>query len=221
MLAEQFAQFGDLAPKIGIKRKNELELLERHFVLLKEWNERIGLVSRKSIDKSAISHYLDSINIVDFSERWRGSDQVLELGSGAGFPGAIYAIRYPGAQVRLYEKMLKKQSFLTAMSTQLALENVSVAGDFPSKISRSLIVARAVLPPTDLFEFMAKRMETGCKLMVNLGGKSEPVKTPKEFSLLSQIKYELPGDSGNRIAMCFEYVPRETKKGEIVPCGTF
>lgn len=207
MLSPQFETFKESIPKV---RAREVELYEKHFELLKSWNEKIGLVSRKSIDKSFGSHYVDSIYIAEFADRYRKEMPVYDLGSGAGFPGIIYAIRYPEAKVTLYERMLKKQGFLSAALAGLSLDNLQCGGEFPPERRSGLFIARAVLPPAELFAFMEKRMKEGSVLILNVGGSSDEVHHPRTFSRLGQLTYTLPMDCGSRRVESFLYVPRGT-----------
>lgn len=170
----------------------------------------MALVSKKSIDKSFATHYADSILISDFAEKYRKGRVVYDLGTGAGFPGIIYAIRYPEAKVKVYERSLKKQTFLSAVLATLNLENIELGGEFPNKKMPGLFLARAVLPPSELFKFMSKRMADGSTLIINVGGQSEEIKSPPQFVRKSHEIYELPLDSGSRRVESFDYVPRGT-----------
>ena len=189
----------------------EIDLYENHFSILKNWNERMALVSKKSIDKSFASHYVDSIFISDFAEKLRNGRLVYDLGTGAGFPGIVYAIRYPSAKVEIFERSLKKQTFLSAALATLNLPNINLGGEFPSERRSGIFLARAVLPPQELFKFMSKRMVEGSTLVVNVGGSSEPIEVPPQFIKTAEEVYELPMDCGPRRVESFDYVPRGTK----------
>lgn len=210
MLTEQFKSHASLIPALAKLTDRELQHYETHFRILKSWNERMALVSKKSIDKSFATHYVDSILISDFAEKHRKGRPVYDLGTGAGFPGIIYAIRYPEARVTLFERSLKKQTFLSAVLATLNLENIELSGEFPNKRMSGLILARAVLPPPELFKFMSQRMSEHSTLIVNVGGQSEEIKTPLSFKRQNQEIYELPLDSGSRRVESFDYVPRGT-----------
>jgi len=187
----------------------EIELYERHFAVLQQWNQNIGLVSRKSIDLSFAIHYVDSLFIASTAAKYV-KDDVMDLGCGAGFPGMIFAIRYPEIPVVLYEKSLKKQSFLTAALAALDLPNVEIRGAFPEEKVSGLLLARAVLPPPELFLFARKRLYPGSILVANRGGLAPEIETPKEFVKHEELVYSLPLDQGNRRVEVFEKVPRGT-----------
>lgn len=175
-----------------------MALYEQHFALLKEWNTKIALVSRKSIEFSFGNHYCDSIQISEFAHRYWKQGPVHDLGSGAGFPGVIFAIRYPSISVVLYERIQKKKSFLEIVQKELDLPNLSVEGELPIETHSGLFLARAVMPKPELFPFMAKRMRKGSILIVNSGGQSEPYCPTTSFHKKSEALYTLPLDCGTR-----------------------
>lgn len=211
MISEHFKNFTDKFPNLPKTSEREIGLYEAHFALLKSWNENMSLVSRKSIEKSFASHYLDSIFISDFAESKRRNRPIFDLGTGAGFPGVITAIRYPNAEVNIYERMLKKQGFLQVVLTTLNLENIRLGGDFPVERQTGLFLARAVLPPAELFKFMGARMTESSTLILNVGGTSDPIVCGKGFEKTGELYYELPMDCGARRVESFDYVPRGTK----------
>jgi len=211
MLATHFKTHAERIPSLARTSAREIELYETHFSILKSWNERMALVSKKSIDKSFASHYVDSIFISDFAEKLRNGRTVYDLGTGAGFPGIVYAIRYPSAKIEIFERSLKKQTFLSAALAALNLPNINLGGEFPSQRRSGVFLGRAVLPPPELFKYMSKRMSEGSTLVVNVGGSSEPIKAPPHFTKTGEQLYELPMECGPRRVESFYYVPRGTK----------
>lgn len=178
--------------------ERELDLYEKHYSVLQSWNLRMALVSKKSIEMAAAVHYMDSIFTSELASKFVGDLRVSDLGSGAGFPGIVFAIRYPEKKVALYERSLKKQSFLTAALSQLELTNCEVRDAFPDKNPPTFLFARAVLPRDELLKFVFKVLPTGSVLVTSLGGKTEVPPVPKGFLKLDQKEYTLPGDHGSR-----------------------
>lgn len=189
----------------------EVSLYNRHFLILKSWNERMALVSKKSIELSFANHFADSLFISDFAKKFLREGQVYDLGTGAGFPGIVFGARYPEIKVRLYEKLLKKQTFLAAVLNDLKLKNIELQGAMPEIRHEGVLLARAVMPPVELFPFVAKRMKAGSVIIVNIGSSAEVPLAPREFQRLEEFRYSLPLDCGDRKAIAFEFVPRETK----------
>ncbi len=167
---------------------------------MKEWNEKINLVSRKSIETSFAYHFADSVQLAHFAHKHLETREYKDLGTGAGFPGIVFAIRYPDVKVTLYEKLQKKRNFLEAAIQGLALKNVYLDGALPDKKFRDLFTARAVLPPPELFSLMRRHLLPAGRLIVSMGGSAELL-VPKGFRALDAITYELPEDAGSRKAL--------------------
>lgn len=92
--------------------------------LLLDENTRQNLVSRKSIGQELDKHIQDSMIVLDYINL--AGHKVLDIGSGAGFPGLILALYCPNAEFILLESDQKKSGFLQAAVNELQLGNVSV-----------------------------------------------------------------------------------------------
>lgn len=171
----------------------------------------MALVSKKSIGLSPAIHYMDSLFTVDLASSYIGSLPVFDLGTGAGFPGIIYAIRYPHVRIRLYERSLKKQTFLSAAVAQLELTNCEVHGALPDKNPPGFFFARAVLPRDELMPALRKSLAPGSVVVASLGGRAETPPVPDGFLKLGENVYTLPADHGNRKIEILQTVPRGTK----------
>jgi 16S rRNA (guanine527-N7)-methyltransferase len=205
LLADKFKKFAASLPKVTDR---EVSLYAAHFEILKKWNEMMGLVSRKSIGQSFENHYADSLIISDFAATHCPSQEVFDLGSGAGFPGIIFAIRYPDRHITLFEKMLKKQSFLAAAITQLDIKNITLSGAMPEEKRTGLFLGRAVMPRDEFFPFLEKRMTSGSMIVSNLGGSALPFPPSQKFKLIAEKKYTLPENAGDRRIEIHQFVSR-------------
>ena len=140
------------AAQIGIRLgQTELDLFAAYHRELLLWNRRINLVSEKSSREIIIRHFLDSQTVAPCIERPEGL--LIDLGSGAGFPGIPLRIALPGLQLWLVEASRKKTSFLSHIVRILHLEGVTVvreriealigektcAGSFDTVLSRAAI----------------------------------------------------------------------------------
>ncbi len=193
-------------------REDERDSYGRYFEILREWNEKINLVSRKSIDSSFAYHFADSVWLAHSAYPHLGSRKLLDLGSGAGFPGVVFAIRYPEAEVVLYEKLAKRRLFLQDVIDKLSLRKVRLEGSFPDGRTSDLVTARAVFPPDELFEFMKRRFAPGGRLVTSWGGSKELPVAPAPFVAKETLAYTLPEDAGSRKLVVYEVVPRGTLK---------
>jgi 16S rRNA (guanine527-N7)-methyltransferase len=138
------------AAAIGIRLgRTELDLFAVYYRELLLWNRRINLVSEKSSREIVIRHFLDSLTPAPSITRRDGL--LIDLGSGAGFPGIPLRIAFPELQLMLVESSRKKTSFLAHIVRTLSLEGVTVfreriealigekalAGSFDTVLSRA------------------------------------------------------------------------------------
>lgn len=113
--------------------------------LYKEWNDKINVVSRKDIDELYIRHVLHSLGIITALEFQDGAD-ILDIGTGGGFPGIPLAIFYPNCNFVLVDSIGKKIKVVNGVSESLGLTNVtgihgraeSVQGEFDFIVSRAV-----------------------------------------------------------------------------------
>ncbi|MBU4120181.1 MAG: 16S rRNA (guanine(527)-N(7))-methyltransferase RsmG [Proteobacteria bacterium] len=113
------------AAQIGIRLgKAELDLLAAYHRELLIWNRRINLVSDRSSREIVIRHFIDSLTLAPWISRPDGL--LIDIGSGAGFPGIPLRIALPGLQLWLVEASRKKTSFLSHLVRTLRLDQVTV-----------------------------------------------------------------------------------------------
>ena len=96
----------------------------RYEALLRSWSERVRLVSRGDRDKIRERHFIDSLRVVPFLPR--GPISLLDLGSGAGFPGVPVKIARPEVNVVLLESARMKGLFLNHLAGELELDGLCV-----------------------------------------------------------------------------------------------
>ena len=98
------------------------EALSRYAALLKEWNQKMNLTSIVEEPEVIEKHFLDSaLAAVDYSFAGR---KVVDIGSGAGFPGVVIALLFPTASVTLLDATKKKFLFLQEVKGALKIENL-------------------------------------------------------------------------------------------------
>ena len=107
----------------------ELSQLERYLELLLRWNMRTNLTAVRDEEQIVRRHFGESLAIARWiAERAGAARTLFDLGSGAGFPGAVVAIACPGLQVTLIESQTKKAVFLKELVRTLELGNCRVHG---------------------------------------------------------------------------------------------
>ena len=138
-----------------------LSLFETYQRELLTWNKKINLVSVKSDLDIPIRHFLDSLTLAPFIQDQRS--QVLDIGSGAGFPGIPLKIAIPSLKVFLLESSRKKASFLKHIIRTLHLTDITVIHNRAEHLMEdeayrgtfTLVTSRATLKLPQLFRMGA------------------------------------------------------------------
>lgn len=107
-------------PELSEKQVSQLIELEQ---LVKEWNAKINVISRKDIDNIFTHHILHSLAIAKV-KRFTSNEKVLDVGTGGGFPGIPLAIMFPETHFTLADSIEKKISVVRGISESLRLSNV-------------------------------------------------------------------------------------------------
>ena len=120
-----YTQLADSAASIGVNiDKHQIALFLDYYDTICIWNEKINLVSLKSSLDIPIKHFIDSLFPMRFL--CNRSARLLDIGTGAGFPGIPMKIAAPSLQVTLLESSRKKSSFLKQVIRTLHLHNIEV-----------------------------------------------------------------------------------------------
>lgn len=131
--------------------------------LYKEWNEKINVISRKDIDNFYEHHVLHSLAIATQFEFKAGSE-IMDLGSGGGFPGVPLAIFFPDTQFHLVDSINKKLKVANEIAAAIGLKNLSVQHTRAEDIKNrkfDVVVSRAVAPLKDLWWWAKPLLKKG------------------------------------------------------------
>ena len=164
--------------------------LKKYEKCLIESNKTLNLVGKSTINDVWIRHFLDSSQLIDFIDK--NSKNVIDLGSGAGFPGLIVAIlakdRKIPIKVNLIEKSKKKALFLKRVINDLKLDthvlNLNVF-ELTDKIQTDLIIARAFKPLKTILRLLDQKVENWKKIFLFLGktGQNELLQASKIWDI--------------------------------------
>ena len=132
-------------PLLNDRQKEQFHQLG---VLYDEWNSRINVISRKDMDNLYLHHVLHSLAIAKLLSFNPGTE-IMDAGTGGGFPGIPLAILFPRAQFYLADSVGKKIKVARAVAEALKLQNVKAEQIRVEEVNRSFdfVVSRAV---TDL-----------------------------------------------------------------------
>jgi len=126
--------------------------------LYSDWNEKINVVSRKDIDNLDLRHVLHSLAIAKFINFIPGGE-ILDLGTGGGFPGIPLAILFPDTNFTLVDSRGKKISVVNAVVEALGLKNVKAIHGRAEELKGmkfDFVVTRAVAKLPQLMKWIHK-----------------------------------------------------------------
>lgn len=145
---------------------NQLEKFDKYMKLLLEWNEKINLTAIIEPDEVKIKHFLDSLTVLKYIN---DEDKVIDIGTGAGFPGIPLKIMKPDAKITLLDSLNKRINFLNLVIEELELKNIEAIHGRAEEFARNKLyrekydvaVSRAVANLSTLTEYMLPFVKVG------------------------------------------------------------
>ena len=176
--------------------ETQLRQFEQLDALYRDWNDKINVISRKDIDNLYEHHVLHSLAIAKIIN-FRPGTQILDFGTGGGFPGVPLAILFPECQFKLIDGTGKKIRVAQEVSRAIGLKNcnpVQLRGE-DEKGKYDFVVSRAVMPLPDLVKIVRKNISKEqrnaipngviCLKGGNLQGETQPFKKIVQSTELS------------------------------------
>ncbi len=192
--------------------REEREALGIYFFELLKWNNKKNLTSIDDPKEVAIKHFVDSLTLLPLLKK---KDRILDIGTGAGFPGLVLKVVENDLKVTLLEASFKRVAFLKHIKRILKLEDLEIIygrAEDPGilekeKESFSVVVSRAL---GSLKEFLLLAFP-----YLRKGGRAIAMKGPKGkleleglelnlFNLKEELEFELPFQMGKRLILVFE-----------------
>ena len=164
---------------IDLSEKQFLQF-EKYYELLTEWNSFMNLTAITEHEEVLKKHFLDSLSIVK-AVKMEDIHTVMDIGTGAGFPGIPLKISYPHLKVVLLDSLGKRVKFLNHVINELGLEDISAihgrAEDFARQAEYreqfDLCVSRAVANLSSLSEYCLPYTRKNCLFVSYKSGKVE------------------------------------------------
>mgnify|MGYP003397674025 FL=1 len=145
-------------PHLSDQQKEQFAAL---YDLYTDWNSKINVLSRKDITNLYEHHVLHSLGIARFISFKDGS-QVMDLGTGGGFPGIPLAILFPEVKFHLVDSIGKKIKVASEIANAIGLKNVTFrhCRAEEEKAKFDFVVSRAVMPLSDLLKIIRKNISS-------------------------------------------------------------
>lgn len=156
--------------------------------LLKDWNTRINLTAITEDEEIRLKHFQDSLSILPYIE----GGSLVDVGTGAGFPGLPIAIERPDVSVTLVDSLDKRVKFLQCVADTLELKNVTCIHARAEEFGRKpeyrekfdYATARAVASMPVLLEYCLPLLKTGGHFLAMKGANASEEKFDKALEIL-------------------------------------
>ncbi len=213
------------AKKVNIEIDNKKEeQFYNYMKLLLEWNEKINLTAITEQNDIILKHFIDSITINKYIEQ---SNSIIDIGTGAGFPGIPLKIMNQNKKITLVDSLNKRINFLNEVCKEISLENIQciharaeeLASDLEYRENYETVVSRAVARLNVLIEYMLPFVKKGglciCMKGPNIDGELEDAKNAIKVlggKIKSVESFFLPDSDIERNVIIIEKVAETPKK---------
>ena len=181
-------------------RENSIEITSEHAIklyeykeLLLEWNEKINLTAITDDEDIIVKHFIDSLLCVKYIN---DGEQIIDVGTGAGFPGIVLAVYFGGdVSITLLDSLSKRIIFLNDVINKLDLKNIDTIHGRAEEVAHKeeyrekydIAIARAVAPLNILLEYLSGYVkEKGkCICMKSISAQDEIKKAKNVTDILN------------------------------------
>lgn len=215
----------ELAEKFQINIDDEeIEKFYDYMNLLLEWNEKMNLTAITEQDDIILKHFIDSMTILEYLGE---NKKIIDVGTGAGFPGIPIAIMNKDKEITLMDSLNKRISFLEEVCKEIDLENVKTVHSRAEDLGRNtefrekydIAVSRAVANLSTLAEYMLPFVKVGgvCICMKGQDVKDEVRNSEVAVEILGGeieniFEFCLPGTDMGRSIVLIRKIKATSKK---------
>ena len=212
-------RFLELANKININlTENQIEKFHKYMKLVLNWNEKINLTAITDEDEIILKHFVDSLTVLKYINE---NDKIIDVGTGAGFPGIPIAIMMPNVKITLLDSLNKRINFLNEVIRELDLKNIETihsrsedcGKDFLFREKYDIALARAVANLSTLSEYLLPFIKIDGKMICMKGSEIEEELKNAEYAIkelggefVLKDEFELPDSDIKRNIIIVEKV---------------
>ena len=190
--------------------QKQIEQFNIYMQLLLEWNEKINLTAITDENEIILKHFVDSLTVLKYIGE---DDKIIDVGTGAGFPGIPIAIMMPNTKITLLDSLNKRINFLNEVINKLDLKNVETIHNRSEDCGKNekyrekydIAIARAVANLSTLSEYLLPFVSIGGKMICMKGSdiEQEVINAKKAIKILGAKidlieDFNLPGSDIKR-----------------------
>lgn len=146
--------------------EDQVENFFKYMNLLLEWNEKINLTAITDVDDIILKHFIDSMTVLKYIEK---DKSIIDVGTGAGFPGIPIAIMREDVKITLLDSLNKRINFLNEVCSELKINNIETIHGRAEEAGQNkqyrekydIAVSRAVANMTTLSEYLIPFVKVG------------------------------------------------------------
>ena len=185
-MEEYHKKLKDYSKMINIELNDDkIDQFNKYMKLLIEWNERINLTAIINPEDIILKHFIDSLTILKYINN---EDKVIDIGTGAGFPGLPLKIANSKIQIYLADSLNKRINFLNTVIKSLSLNNIytihtrieDLGKDNKYREKFNIVTSRAVASFNVLLEYMLPLLKIGGRCICMKGSNIEEIDGSKK-----------------------------------------
>mgnify|MGYP001175616327 FL=1 len=189
--------------------------------MLLDWNARFNLTAIRDLEGIRLKHFLDSLSCVMAFPSELDEPNIIDVGTGAGFPGLPLKIVYPKSFLTLVESIKKKAAFCGELTRVLGLKRVLISSERAETLGQDwehrefydIALARAVAAMPTLVEYLLPLVKVGGRAIIQKGSSAKDQADAARNAIrlfggkLNEIiPVELPGVDGERFLVVIEKI---------------